>query len=71
LGKAGFHPEKIETTSAINFENGVLTESHLTVLAKVPGISKETLEKYANDAKINCPVSKVLKLNITMELTLL
>lgn len=71
LTKAGFMPERIETTSAINFENATLTESHLTVVAKVPGISRETLEKYANDAKANCPVSRVLKLNITMDLTLL
>ena len=71
LTKAGFMPEKIETTAAISFEDGALTESHLTVLAKVPGITRETLEKYANEAKTNCPVSRVLKLNITMELTLL
>ena len=70
LGKAGFTPEKIETTSTINFENGTLTESHLTVLVKIPGISKETLDSIAKEAKLNCPISKVLKLNITMDLTL-
>lgn len=70
LGKAGFIPEKIETTSTINFENGTLTESHLTVMVKIPGISKETLEPIAKEAKLNCPISKVLKLNITMDLTL-
>src|SRR6187551_3366874 len=36
LGEAGFTPTELETTSAINFENGVLTESHLTVKGKVP-----------------------------------
>jgi lipoyl-dependent peroxiredoxin len=71
LGKAGFVPEKIETTSTIDFENGVLTESHLTVIVKIPGINKVTLEKIANEAKTNCPISKVLKLNITMDITLL
>src|SRR6201995_1515875 len=38
LGEAGFTPESLETTSHINFENGVLTASHIVVNAKVPGI---------------------------------
>ncbi|MDP4266031.1 MAG: OsmC family protein [Bacteroidota bacterium] len=71
LGKVGYNPERIETQSAINFENGILTHSHLTVKAKVPGITKEVIEKCAREAKVNCPVSKVLNLNITMEISLI
>jgi len=45
LGEAGFTPDSLETTSNINFENGVLTESHLVVKGKVPGISKEKFDE--------------------------
>ena len=71
LGKAGYKPESIETTSTITFENGIINQSHLQVKARVPSINKESMEKCAIEAKTNCPVSKVLKLNITMELVLL
>jgi osmotically inducible protein OsmC len=37
------------------------------VKAKVPGISKEKFEECAQDAKANCPISKLLNTNITME----
>lgn len=71
LGKANMTPESIETTSNITFENGVLLESHLVVKTKVPGSNKEAVEKCANDAKAGCPISKVLNLKITMELSLI
>ena len=70
LGAAGFQPESIETASAINFENGVITNSHLTVKAKVPGISQEKFKECSEDAKSNCPVSKALNISITMDASL-
>lgn len=70
LGKAGITPVSIETTSNITFENGVLSESHLIVKANVPGSEKATVENCANIAKENCPISKVLNLNKTMELNI-
>lgn len=68
LGKAGYTPEKIETTATITMENLTLTSSHLKVKASVPGIDEDTLQRIANDAKTNCPISKVLNLEITMEM---
>src|SRR5687767_10196441 len=70
LGAAGFEPESIETSAAINFENGVLTNSHLTVKAKVPGISEEKFKECADDAKANCPISKALNISISMDASL-
>jgi|SRR5690242_5771756 len=67
LGAAGFTPDSIEATSVVTLDNGVITGSHLTVKAKVPGITKEKFEESAADAKANCPVSKALKMDITME----
>jgi lipoyl-dependent peroxiredoxin len=36
----------------------------------VPGISKEKFDACALDAKANCPISKLLNTNITLEATL-
>jgi lipoyl-dependent peroxiredoxin len=70
LGAAGFTPDEIHTDCTISLDNGTITESHLVLKAKVPGISKEKFEECAEDAKQNCPVSKLLKANITLVSTL-
>lgn len=70
LGAAGFTPDEIHTDCTITLENGTITESHLVLKAKVPGITKEKLEECANDAKENCPISKLLNANITLLITL-
>src|SRR5215472_6548864 len=57
LGEAGFTPEHLETTSHINFEGGVLTDSHINVKATVPGITKEKFDECAKNALDNCPIS--------------
>src|SRR4051794_28167822 len=41
LNAAGFTPDEIETRCDITLEEGSITESHLTVKAKVPGISQD------------------------------
>lgn len=70
LGAAGFTPESIDTSAEITLENGTISASHLTVKAKVPGISEEKFQECAREAKENCPVSKVLNLDITMTASL-
>lgn len=70
LGNAGFEPEKIETTCTITLENGAITNSHLVLTAKVPGISQEVFNTSVEDAKKNCPISKLLNTEITHEATL-
>ena len=71
LNAAGFTAESIETKCEITLDNGAITTSHLTVSAKVPGITKEKFDESAADAKANCPISKLLNTNISMEATLL
>jgi osmotically inducible protein OsmC len=71
LGEAGFTPDELETRCDITFVDGTITKSHLTVKAKVPGISKEKFDECAKNAKENCPISKLLNTEITMEATLL
>jgi lipoyl-dependent peroxiredoxin len=72
LTKAGFTPENIDTRCDITLDTdkGEISTSHLTVKAKVPGISKEKFEELVTDAKMNCPVSKLLKASISCESTL-
>jgi osmotically inducible protein OsmC len=67
LGEAGFTPESLETQCFINFENGAITNSHLVLKAKVPGISQEQFDTAVADAKQNCPISKLLNTDITLE----
>ncbi|MBS1752592.1 MAG: OsmC family protein [Ferruginibacter sp.] len=70
LGAAGFTPDEIKTKCEITLADGAITESHLTVNAKIPGISKEQFETAVLDAKTNCPISKLLNTNITHEAVL-
>jgi lipoyl-dependent peroxiredoxin len=70
LGAAGFTPDSIETKCTITLDSGAITESHLEVKAAVPGITAEKFAECAADAKANCPISKLLNTNITMEAAL-
>jgi len=70
LGGAGFTPDSLEVTSTVTLDNGVITSSHLDLKAKIPGISAEKFKERADDAKANCPVSKVLNAEITLDAAL-
>jgi osmotically inducible protein OsmC len=67
LTKAGFVPDIIETTSEVTFENGIISHSHLTVKGRVHHLNEDEFKKYATGAKDTCPVSKALKMSITMD----
>jgi lipoyl-dependent peroxiredoxin len=70
LGAAGFTPESIDTKATVTLENGAVTESHLDVKAKVPGMDAAKFAEAAADAKANCPISKLLNTKITMDASL-
>src|SRR5215208_3221511 len=71
LGQAGLTAESIRTTAAVRLEKTdagfAITSVHLDVTARVPGADQQAFETAANNAKAGCPVSKVLKAEITME----
>ena len=71
LGLAGLTPESINTTSTITVEpkdgGFAITKAHLNVTAKVPGATEAAFLEAAQTAEKNCPVSKVLNAEITME----
>jgi osmotically inducible protein OsmC len=73
LGAAGFTADEIQTQCVITLDPaaGAITESHLHVSAKIPGISQEQFDAAVTEAKTNCPISKLLNTNITHEAVLL
>jgi osmotically inducible protein OsmC len=70
LNAAGFTAESIETRCDITLTDGTITTSSLSTKAVVPGISAEQFAAAAADAKANCPVSKLLNCDITLEAVL-
>ena len=62
-------PDAIETTCTVTFENLTLSKSLLETTVKAAGADKSKVEEAANAAKAGCPISKVLKLEIALELT--
>ncbi len=67
LNAAGFTADNIDTKCTITLDNGTVTESHLEVKATVPGIEAAKFDEAVNDAKLNCPISKLLNTSITLE----
>jgi osmotically inducible protein OsmC len=67
LGAAGFTPDNIDTRCTITLENGTITESHLEVKASVPGIDEAKFQECIEDAKKNCPISKLFSTKITAD----
>jgi lipoyl-dependent peroxiredoxin len=71
LGKAGITPESIHTTATITMDKTdagwTVTESHLDVTAKIPGVDPAKFTPAANAAKAGCPISRLLKANVTMD----
>ena len=70
LEEAGFPPQELATDCVITIDNGVVTKSELALKAKVPGISKEKFDACTQDAKANCPISKLLNTSITLNASL-
>ena len=69
LNAEGFTAENLDVNAVVNFDTdkGKITEIHLDVTAKIPGITNEKFQEIAKDAKENCPISKSLNADITME----
>ena len=74
LGQAGLTADSINTTASVTLEKTdagfAITSVHLEVKAKVPGADQQAFATAANNAKAGCPVSKLLKAEITMNASL-
>jgi len=72
LGKAGFTPDSIATSATVTLENHpqtswTVTKIHLDTTAQIPGISAEKFAEIAHGAKVGCPISRLLKAEISLE----
>ncbi|WP_194954823.1 OsmC family protein [Sphingopyxis solisilvae] len=71
LARAGYAGETLETSAAVTLdqvEGGFeISQSALTLTAKVPGIDADEFARIAKEAEMNCPVSKLLDCEITLE----
>ena len=74
LGEAGFTAEQMDTKAEITLakqEDGfAITKSALTLRAKIPGIDNAKFQELTAQAKAGCPVSKLLKAEITLDAAL-
>jgi osmotically inducible protein OsmC len=74
LGRAGFTPDTIHTTATITMDKTdagfTVTESHLNMTAKVPGIDQPQFNAIANGAKAGCPISRLLNAKVSLDATL-
>lgn len=71
LTEAGLKPDKIETHAEVVLDKVgdgfAVTASHLTMTAKIPGIDQTKFDEIAKKAKEGCPISKLLKTEITLD----
>lgn len=74
LAKAGYSDGELDTTAKVTLEQDgdgfKVTKSALTLTASVPEIDEEEFGKIADGAKANCPISKLLNAEVTLERTL-
>ncbi len=74
LGEAKLTAEQMDTKAQVTLEKVddgfAITAVHLTLTAKVPGTDAATFKELAGKAKAGCPVSKLLKTEITLDATL-
>jgi len=70
LGNAGMTAESIDTKATLTLDKTdagfTITAIHLEVKVKILGADKAKFDEAAQGAKKNCPVSRVLNANITM-----
>ncbi|MGD0908163.1 MAG: OsmC family protein [Candidatus Acidiferrales bacterium] len=70
LGNEGLTAESLETTASVTLEKleagFTITKIHLDVTARIPGADRAAFDKAAANAKAGCPISRLLKAEITM-----
>jgi osmotically inducible protein OsmC len=75
LGEAKLTAQRMDTSAEVTLEQVeggyAITAVHLTLTAKVPGADQATFEKLTAVAKAGCPVSKLLKTELTLTATLM
>jgi len=70
LSGAGFLPTELKVEGNVTIADGTVTKSHLVLTAQVPGIEANQFAELVENAKENCPISKLLTAEKTVEFTL-
>jgi osmotically inducible protein OsmC len=72
LASDGHTPDSVDATATVTLDGGRITTIHVVARGAVPGIDADTFQRYADEARQNCPISKVLAGadEITLEATL-
>ncbi len=71
ITEKGFEIESLETECAVDFQDGSVVGSHLTVKGKIKDIEEDAFQELVKKAETSCPISKLLDTKITSEATLL
>src|SRR3954465_15100304 len=75
LQGAGFTPTELSTEAAVTLEQEGqgfrISRSALTLRAQVPNLDEAAFARMAGEAEKNCPVSKVLNAEITLDAKLM
>lgn len=71
LARAGLSDGTLETTARVKLEKEgegfKVSRSDLQLDATVPGIDRDQFARIAEEAKANCPISRLLNAEITLE----
>jgi lipoyl-dependent peroxiredoxin len=71
LQSAGYTPTELNTEAVVTLEQENesfrISRSALTLRASVPNLDQDTFDRLAQDAEQNCPVSRVLRVEITLD----
>lgn len=71
LAARGINEGQLETTARVKLEQEGegfrVTRSDLELTAQVPGLSDDDVRSLAEDAKANCPISKLLNADMTLD----
>jgi osmotically inducible protein OsmC len=72
LQQAGFTAATLSTTATVKLENHpqtswTVTAIRLDTTAQVPGVTEEKFAELAAGAKAGCPISRLLKTEITLD----
>lgn len=70
LTEKDYNPAELETKAVVTLEDGTVKSSQLTLTAKVPGIGRDLFDELVKKAKENCPISKLLNADISVDVTL-
>jgi osmotically inducible protein OsmC len=74
LGDAGMTAESIDTKAEVTLDQVAggfaISAVHLSLRAKIAGADRDAFEKAVETAKKGCPVSKVLRAEITLDAVL-